>query len=375
MNTAKKKIYFLINSLEWWGAERVITTLAGKMVDAFDVTLITLKRSWFYELPSWVRYHSLSTIKNNLLMFFLIPRYVYKLRKLLKKEQFFTGVSFLEIANFTHILAKKHAIISFRIHIDFFVWFVWTMYKFFIRWLYPKAKTIIVNAEENRYDLAHFLHVPLSKIRTIYNPVDVEKIEKLKYEKIDDDILHKIEWKRVFVTTWRLVRQKHHKKIISALGKVYDTLDQNRIYMIVGDGPEKKDVQQLTHDLWLSDRIIFLGQQKNVFAYLRLADYFLYASEYEWFPNVMLEAMICWNRIVTSDFKSWAKELILDSYTKDVKVDYPYIWERWILLDLQKFEEQFIAIYPHLATMKSHAHWMEKFTIENVVAQWKALLS
>lgn len=118
----KKKIYFLINSLEWWGAERVITTLASKMIDEFYVTLITLKNSLFYDLPQWVHHVSLSNIKNNFLMFLLIPRYVVKLKKFLKKEQFFTGVSFLEIANFVHILTKKNAIISFRTSIAFFYW-------------------------------------------------------------------------------------------------------------------------------------------------------------------------------------------------------------------------------------------------------------
>jgi hypothetical protein len=52
------------------------------------VTIITLKDINFYELPENVRHISLSKIKNNLLMFLLIPFYVYKFKTLLKKEKF-----------------------------------------------------------------------------------------------------------------------------------------------------------------------------------------------------------------------------------------------------------------------------------------------
>jgi N-acetylgalactosamine-N,N'-diacetylbacillosaminyl-diphospho-undecaprenol 4-alpha-N-acetylgalactosaminyltransferase len=57
--------------------------------------------------------------------------------------------------------------------------------------------------------------------------------------------------------------------------------------------------------------------QKNVFKYLNIADVFLYASEVEGFPNVLIEARELGLPIITSDFKSGAKEVIIGEYTKD----------------------------------------------------------
>lgn len=344
----KKSIYFLINSLEWGGAERVTTNFANIAVQEWkEVYIITLKSTNFYDLPQWVHHLSLSHIKNNILMFLLVPWYAWKFKHVMKKYHLSEGMSLLEVANFVHILARKDAVISLRVHISVFQWFFGGIQKFLIRWLYPKAKKIIVNSEENRYSIAEFLHFPLDRVEILYNPVDKEKIKMLQQEKLDEDVIKKITWKKVFITTWRLVWQKHHEKIIWTLKLLYDSGDKNWIYLIVGDWSERKKLEKQTTKLWLQNHILFCGEQKNVFKYLNVADLFIYASEAEWFPNVLLEAKEVWLPIITSDFKSGAKEVILGEYTKDIwkYMKYPYHGKYWILLDLHNYEHQFLEVY------------------------------
>lgn len=347
----KNSYYFLINSLEWWGAERVTINFANDFVKkGKNVYIITLKATNFYALPKWVHHIPLSHIKNNFLMFLLIPWYAYRFKKVLKKYHLSDGMSLLEISNFVHILAKKNAVISFRIHISFFVWIFGFFQKVLIKFLYPRSSKIIVNSMENKYNLAEYLHISDDKIEVIYNPIDKKKMDILKNEKIDDILLQKITNKKVFITTWRLISQKHHKKIINALKIVYDTVDKNRIYLIIGDWPERPSLEKLVRSLWLQDNIVFLWMQKNVFKYLNRADVFVYASEVEGFPNVLLEAKEMWLPILTSDFKSGAKELILWEYTKNIwkNLKYPYQGKYWILIDSQDYISQFLAAYQNV---------------------------
>lgn len=334
--------------MEWWGAERVTINFANNLIKEWkEIYIITLKSTNFYDLPKWVNHISLSNIKSNLLMFLLIPLYVLRFKKVLKKYNLIDWMSLLEISNFVHILAKKHATISFRIHISFFKWLLWYLYKFFIRFLYPRASKIIVNSMENKCDLAEYLHISESKIEVIYNPIDKEKIKKMRFEELPDTINKRIQWKKIYITTWRLVWQKHHEKIINALSMVYRTIDKNRIYLIIWDWPEKNKLEKLVKKIWLDDNIIFCWEQKNVFKYLNVANLFIYASEVEWFPNVLIEAREMWIPIITSDFKSGAKEVILGEYTKDIwkHIIYPYQGKYWILLNLHDYENQFLKIY------------------------------
>ena len=115
----KDKYYFLINSMEWWWAERVVSNLVKEKIQSWkDVYLFTLKDNLFYDIPKEVHYIPLSNIKNNLLLFLSIPYFALKCKRILKKYKFNDWISFLEMSNFVHILAKKKARISFRIHIN-----------------------------------------------------------------------------------------------------------------------------------------------------------------------------------------------------------------------------------------------------------------
>lgn len=332
--------------MEWWWAERVVSNLINEYLHLWkDVYLFTLKDRLFYDIPEKVHFIPLSKVRNNLLLFILIPYFSLKFRKLLKRFDLDNWISFLEISNFVHLLSKKNAWISFRTHINFFRWITWNIQKLLIKWLYPKAEKIIVNSRENKYDLARFLKISEDKIEVWYNPIDKEEIKKLSEEKLDDEISRKIQDKKVFITTWRLIWIKHHEKIIETLSE-YNKECKDWIYLIIWDWPERNKLENLVKSFWLDNQIFFLWQQKNVFKYLKHADLFLYASEVEWFPNTLLEARELWLKIITSDFKSWAREVILwedtDMIWKDFK--YPFVWRFGTLVSLLHYQKELIRM-------------------------------
>lgn len=368
----RKKIYFLINSLGAGGAERVVSNLATNLSWTHDITIITLKEDRFFDLPENVKHLPLSRAKNNLVMVALIPWFYFQLRRLL--PEYDNGVSFLEISNFLHIFIRKDAIISFRIHIDFFRGFVGSVYRLLIKLLYPKAGKIIVNSEENRYDLAEFLHISIDRIVTLYNPISMAEIEQKRKESAEDWILEKTKGKKVFVTTGRLEWQKHHEIIIWAFQRLYWSGEHDFIWLVIGDGVERNRLEKMVSESWLQENIIFLGTQRNVFKYLNVADYFLYASEIEWFPNVLIEAMACNLPIITSDFKSGARECVLGEYNKNLKIEkYPYHWSNWVLLELNDFEEGFVKVYKSITKVKQNKSGFERFETGMVSERWLEL--
>ncbi len=80
----KKIIFFLINSLESGGAERVISNILPALSKKYKIYLILLKDSRFYNLPKSIKVISFSNIKNNILMIPLFPFYIWKLKNLSK---------------------------------------------------------------------------------------------------------------------------------------------------------------------------------------------------------------------------------------------------------------------------------------------------
>ena len=90
------------------------------------------------------------------------------------------------------------------------------------------------------------------------------------------------------VTACRLVSWKGVDSIIRTVGQI-----ANVGLLICGDGPERKNLDTLTRDLELTDRIHFAGQRNrdDTLALMAGCDIFVLNSTYEGFPHVILEAM------------------------------------------------------------------------------------
>ena len=61
--------------------------------------------------------------------------------------------------------------------------------------------------------------------------------------------------------------------------------------LIVGDGPKRKELEELSNSLGMNEKIIFTGYQKDVDYYLSRSKIFAFTSIIEGYPNALIEAM------------------------------------------------------------------------------------
>jgi len=81
--------------------------------------------------------------------------------------------------------------------------------------------------------------------------------------------------------------------------------------VLVGDGPERWQAQELARSLGVEDRVFFLGVQERMETLLPLADLFLLPSEHESFGLVALEAMACGVPVIATS-RGGTSELVED---------------------------------------------------------------
>jgi glycosyltransferase involved in cell wall biosynthesis len=91
------------------------------------------------------------------------------------------------------------------------------------------------------------------------------------------------------------------QKAQSLLVKAVEGISQPFELAFVGDGPTRRDVQQQVAQAGLSDRVIFLGQRRDIPELLASADIFALFSHWEGFPITILEAMRAGLPSVVSD--------------------------------------------------------------------------
>ena len=100
------------------------------------------------------------------------------------------------------------------------------------------------------------------------------------------------------VSVGNLVPLKGHDLAITALQQIPDL----RLW-IVGAGPERSRLEALSSSLGVDGRVRFLGTvpHERMPEVYSAADLLILASEYEGWPNVLLEAMACGARVVATN--------------------------------------------------------------------------
>jgi glycosyltransferase involved in cell wall biosynthesis len=143
------------------------------------------------------------------------------------------------------------------------------------------------------------LGVNMERVRFWMNGVDWELFKSLP-EKAEVSKYLQVSGCKVLLTVSRLVRWKRVDRAIQALPEVVRSFPDT-ILLIVGDGPERKRLEQLAKDLGVEKYVRFEGAvpHKEVPKYLAAADIFL--SFYDWsnVGNPLLEAMMAGKCIIT----------------------------------------------------------------------------
>lgn len=95
----------------------------------------------------------------------------------------------------------------------------------------------------------------------------------------------------VLGTVGRFVPAKDYATLLRAAKPVLESNNAAELWL-VGDGPEKEDLERLTEDLGIRDRVLFTGWQPDVSKYLSRMTVFVLSSITEGIPVAMLEAMV-----------------------------------------------------------------------------------
>lgn len=307
-----KKILFLIHDLGQGGAEKVLVNLVNNMdPKQFDITVMALFGGGVNEqfLKPHVHFRAVFPRMipgNSKLMKLLSPK---QLHKLCVKEHYDIEISYLEgpAARVISGCQDKDTKLVSWIHVE-----QHTMNNLTAsfrseqeaRDCYARFDQTICVSEYVKNDFCSILDFA-KPCQVLYNTVESDKILEMSAESApelaDDDKIR-------LVAVGTLKESKGYDRMLRLIKKLDDTRYPVHLY-ILGEGPQRKDLEQYVRDNNLGEAVTFLGYNTNPYRYVAKCDLFICASFAEGFSTAATEALIVGTPVCTVEV-SGMKEML-----------------------------------------------------------------
>lgn len=166
--------------------------------------------------------------------------------------------------------------------------------------IYKHGRVIVQNEEQGRY-----FNNKITKY-IISNPLNEESI---KIKKTTD--VNKLE---KFIMVGRLHEQKNYDMALRVAQNLKNH-NYNFSLDIYGDGPEKDNITLKIHEMGLDNYVFLKGNCSNVIELETQYDAFIMTSNYEGFPNALMEALTIGMFAISTNCKTGPSDLIFPGKT------------------------------------------------------------
>jgi glycosyltransferase involved in cell wall biosynthesis len=311
-----RKILFLIPALPVGGAERVMIQILRRVDRSrFNPHLVLFQRSGAFldHVPGDVDVHPLVPRKYYFLMRWLV---YFKYKKCVSRLRPDVVVSFMWYPNFIALLEKRlsrvprkvivceHSTLSFtkggRL--------IGLIRKWMIRLSYPAADRVIALTGQMRQELMAGAPLSQDRVKVVHNPADIHELETLSKEPVDQ------KWFNpsvpLILSIGRLTIEKGFDHLIRAFSQI-DGSHPARL-VILGEGEERGRLEGVIHQLGIGEKVCLPGLEKNPYKYLAHSTLFVLSSNFEGFPNVLIEAMALGVPCIATRCPTGPEEIITD---------------------------------------------------------------
>lgn len=262
----------------------------GEMVKKLTIFVLVREEKEDIKLSDKVRVRVFSGRFRRFFDAFFAARAIFKLEKydLIVAQD-------IEHASLAWKLSLWHKVPwQMQIHADIFSPYFWRQ-SFFnklrvitAKILLPRAACIRVVSERIKQSILKAKSWKLKAITVLPIYVDVEKIKKTEQKFNLREVYPEFDF--VILVAARLTKEKNVALAIEAMKDIVVKHPKAGL-VIVGDGPERKNLEYRIKNYKLEDNVLLEGWQEDLISYYKSADCFLLTSNYEGYGMAVVEAM------------------------------------------------------------------------------------
>jgi len=312
------KVAIVIDSLVGGGAEKVMLTLAAELVrQEHAVTILSLANNVEYEVADTIKIDFLFDDRASKVdRFWQKKASIKKLEKWFAAEHKRSGMFDIVLSNLdrsNNLLAQSnvknvHYIVHNSVEAELSrqkklgplaYWYLKKSKKNL------SGKSLICVSKGIETEIVQGDIIQPKRIRTIYNPFDLQIIRELAEQRCSD-----IPNSPYIIHVGRLAKQKRHDVLFAAFAQ----LDKRYKLVLLCNKPAK--AIKLAQQYGIAERLVLPGFVQNPYQWIKRADALVLSSDFEGLPTVLIEALALGTTVVSTNCTHGPKEILTNELAK-----------------------------------------------------------
>ena len=229
--------------------------------------------------------------------------------------------------------------------------------NFYIKCVYEGKNLAGVSSgvKEKIEEVLKLTGVHAKSVNVVNNPLYVDEIQKKA-----DEYNPEIEGNYI-VSVGRVTPNKNISFLLESYKYARDYLQLSMPLVIVGDGHDMQNIKFKIEELELGLHVRLLGLLSNPFPWVKNAKLFTLTSKAEGLPTVVLEALACHTKLISTKSEGGVKDIMVDEL-ENYLVDF----------DIEMFAKKMVA------TLNEEKEWnfdqyTQKFKSQAIINRYKKL--
>ncbi len=199
------------------------------------------------------------------------------------------------------------------------------------------GRHVVAISETVRQNLAQEFRRTPDSVRLIYNGVEVGRSGSEERSRLRQELGLRRE-DRIISVVARLVAQKGHQLLLEAMPRIVNMFPDLRV-LLVGDGPLRRKLEDITLRLGLGAHVVFCGNRTNATQFMEVSEFTVAPSLREGFHLAVVESLYLGVPVVASAIACHREIMTHGDMGLLVPADQPTAFAEAILFMLRNREQ------------------------------------
>lgn len=243
----------------------------------------------------------------------------------------------------------------------------------FLGFFHRRVSACVAVSEETREEAIHF-GIPSARIYLIPNGVDGNQFHPVSpEERASSRRRLGLNCERLVLFVGRLSPEKNPLGLLAAWSAVNPKVRESTLLAIVGDGPDRSNVQAKAKESCISGSVHLAGGRDDVDVWYCAADVYIISSNREGLSNTMIEALASGLPVISTRVSG--SSILLESPAAGHVVDVGDVQHLASTIELFLQDKTLITRFGANARLTFESHFSLETTTSNMLLLYESLLN